>query len=150
MIHIEDVLQQNGTVSLSKAALLCSMIDNELDDELVEQLKKHDIFAVITRAGGCGDNLKSKILRNTFGAAENSGLLTINMKNRHVITSLVEGVLASFDSSLMSVSGGGLKIGLAVRDNDIAMGIYGSIGLPGLDVDHEISACRILYHCLED
>ena len=50
----------------------------------------------------------------------------------------------------MSVSGGGLKIGLAVRDNDIAMGIYGSIGLPGLDVDHEISACRILYHCLED
>ena len=114
MIHIDDVLQQNGTVSLSKAALLCSMIDNELDDELVEELKKHNVYAVITRAGGCGDNLKSKILRNTFGAAENSGLLTINMKNRHVITTLVEGVLASFDSSLMSVSGGGLKIGLAL------------------------------------
>ena len=119
-----------------------------LDDKQTDALR--NIYAVITRAGGCGDNLKGKILRNTFGAAENSGLLTINMKNRHVITSLVEGILASFDSSLMSVSGGGLKIGLAVRDNDIAMGIYGSIGLPGLDVDHEISACRILYHCLED
>ena len=150
MIQFDKVLEQNEVVSLSKAALLCSMIDNDDDDNLVDYLAEKGVSAVITRAGGCGDNLKSKILRNTFGAAENSGLLTINMKNRHVITSLVEGVLASFDSSLMSVSGGGLKIGLAVRDNDIAMGIYGSIGLPGLDVDHEISACRILYHCLED
>jgi hypothetical protein len=48
------------------------------------------------------------------------------------------------------VAGGGLKIGLAVRGSDIAMGIFGSLGIPGLDVDYEISASRILYHCLED
>lgn len=149
-LAFENALLQNGVVSLSKAAMLCSMIDNDLDDELVGYLSRQGVSAVITRAGGSGDNLKSKILRNTFGAAENSGLLTVNMKNRHVVTQLVDSILRSFDGPLMSIAGGGLKIGLAVREGDIAMGIFGSIGLPGLDVDHEISASRILYHCLED
>lgn len=149
-IAFENVLYQDGVVSLTKAAMLCSMIDNDFDDELVGYLSQNGVSAVITRAGGSGDNLKSKILRNTFGAAENSGLITVNMKNRHVITQLVEGVLRSFDSPLMDVAGGGLKIGLAVRGRDIAMGIFGSLGLAGLDVDYDISASRILYHCLED
>ncbi len=149
-IDIENVLFQNGSVSLAKAAMLCSMIDNDYDEELVTMLSDHGVKAVITRAGGSGDNLKSKILRNTFGAAENSGLIAISMKNRHVIMHLVDGILSSFDSPLMDVAGGGLKIGLVVRDSDIAMGIFGNLGLPGLDVDYEISASRILYHCLED
>ncbi|PKL44866.1 MAG: hypothetical protein CVV41_05730 [Candidatus Riflebacteria bacterium HGW-Riflebacteria-1] len=149
-IDIENVLFQDGTVSLTKAAMLCSTIDNDYDDDLVAMLAGHGVRAVITRAGGSGDNLKSKILRNTFGAAENSGLLAVNMKNRHVIMQLVDGILRSFDSPLMDVAGGGLKIGLAVRDSDIAMGIFGSLGLPGLDVDFEVSASRVLYHCLED
>lgn len=149
-IAFENVLYQDGVVSLTKAAMLCSMIDNDFDDELVGYLSQNGVSAVITRAGGSGDNLKSKILRNTFGAAENSGLITVNMKNRHVVTQLVEGVLRSFDGPLMDVAGGGLKIGLAVRGRDIAMGIFGSLGLAGLDVDYDISASRILYHCLED
>jgi len=37
-----------------------------------------------------------------------------------------------------------------VRGSDIAIGVFGSIGLPGLEVDHEISTSRVLYHCLED
>ncbi len=149
-LAFENVLLQNGAVSLSKAAVLCSMIDNDLDDDLIDYLGKHGISAVITRAGGSGDNLKSKLLRNTFGAAENSGLIAVNMKNRHVVSQLVDEVLRSIDGPMMSIAGGGLKIGLAVRQSDIAIGIFGSIGLPGLDVDHEISASRILYHCLED
>ncbi len=149
-IAFENVLYQDGVISLSKAAMLCSMIDNDMDDDLVSYLSRQGISAVITRAGGSGDNLKSKILRNTFGAAENSGLIRVNMKNRHVITQLVEGILRSFDGPLMDVAGGGLKIGLAVRGTDIAMGIFGSLGLAGLDVDYDISASRILYHCLED
>jgi len=149
-IEIENVLFQDGSVSLSKAAMLCSMIDNDFDEDLVKMLAGHGVRAVITRAGGSGDNLKSKILRNTFGAAENSGLIAINMKNRHVIMHLVDGILSSFDSPLMDVAGGGLKIGLVVRDSDIAMGIFGNLGLPGLDIDYEVSASRILYHCLED
>jgi hypothetical protein len=63
---------------------------------------------------------------------------------------LVEEILRSFDSPMVNVAGGGLKIGLVVRDNDLAMGIFGSLGIPGMDVDYEISSSRILYHCLED
>ncbi|GAB4270385.1 MAG: hypothetical protein Kow0029_07090 [Candidatus Rifleibacteriota bacterium] len=140
---------QDGEISLSKAVILCSMIDNDHDDALVDFLEKNGIRAVITRAGGSGDNLKSKLLRNTFGAAENSGLIPINMKNRHAITKLVEEILRSFDSPLIDVAGGGLKIGLAVKGNDMAMSIFGSLGIPGLNVDYEVSASRILYHCLE-
>ena len=146
----ENLLFQRGEISLSKAAMLCSMINNDHDDDLVDFLAEHGVSAVITRAGGSGDNLKSKLLRNTFGAAENSGLITVNMKNRHAVTKLVEEILRSFDSPLVNVAGGGLKIGLVVRDTDMAMGVFGSIGIPGMEVDYEISASRVLYHCLED
>ncbi|NLM17714.1 MAG: HutP [Candidatus Riflebacteria bacterium] len=146
----EKLLLQDGVVSLSKAATLCSMVDNEYDDLLVEYLKKYDIRAVITRAGGVGDNLKNKILRNAFGAAENSGLVTVNMNNRYAIITLVKDILSSFEDSITSVSGGGFKIGLAVRDRDIAMAIFGNTGLAGLDIDQEISASRILHSSLRD
>jgi hypothetical protein len=149
-LAFENLLLQDGEVSLSKAVILCSMINNDQDDELVDYLEEKGINAVITRAGGSGDNLKSKLLRNTFGAAENSGLIPINLKNRHAITRIVEEILRSFDSPLMDVAGGGLKIGLAVRKNDLAMSIFGSLGIPGLNVDYEVSASRILYHCLEN
>jgi hypothetical protein len=149
-LAFENLLAQNGEISLSKAVILCSLIDNDQDDILVDFLETKGIHAVITRAGGSGDNLKSKLLRNTFGAAENSGLIPINLKNRHAITRIVEEILRSFDSPLIDVAGGGLKIGLAVRKNDLAMAIFGSLGLPGLNVDYEVSASRILYHCLEN
>jgi hypothetical protein len=145
----ENFIFQDGEISLSKAVILCSMVDNDQDDALVDFLATRKIKAVITRAGGSGDNLKSKLLRNTFGAAENSGLIPINLKNRHAITRIVEEILRSFDSPLMDVAGGGLKIGLAIKENHLAMAIFGSLGIPGLDVDYEISASRILYHCLE-
>lgn len=149
-IELKNLLIQNGRVSLSKAAVLCSMVDNDLDDDLISLLAESGLKAVITRAGGSGDNLKNKILRNTYGAAENSGLIAVSMKNRHVIMQLVEGILHSFETPLIDVAGGGLKIGLVVCKNDIAMAIFGQLGLPGLDIDYEVSASRVLYHCLEE
>ena len=65
----EDVLLLNGAASLAKASALCSMIDNELDDDLVAFLSEYGIKAVVTRAGGNGENLKNKILRNKIGRA---------------------------------------------------------------------------------
>jgi hypothetical protein len=53
-IAFENVLYQDGVASLAKAAMLCSMIDNDLDDDLVSFLSRHGIRAVITRAGGSG------------------------------------------------------------------------------------------------
>lgn len=146
----EDFLYQGEDISLSKAAMLCSMVDNNQDDELVDYLADKGISAVITRAGGSGDNLKNKLLRNSFGAAENSGLISVTNKNRHAITKLIEEILRSFDSPIVNVAGGGLKIGLVVRDYDMGMAVFGTIGLAGLNVDYEISSSRVLYHCLED
>jgi hypothetical protein len=65
-LAIENLLTQNKEISLSKAVILCSMIDNDLDDALVDFLKSKRIDAVITRAGGSGDNLKSKLLRGSL------------------------------------------------------------------------------------
>ncbi|MCK9456119.1 MAG: HutP family protein [Candidatus Riflebacteria bacterium] len=146
----EDVLLLNGAASLGKAAVLCSMIDNEHDDEIVVFLAKYGIKSVITRAGGNGENLKNKILRNTFGAAENSGIMAVTPKNRHAVVTLVEEILRSLEGPLINVSGGGLKIGLAVHDKDLAMSVFGTVGLPGLNIDREVSATRVLHHCLEN
>lgn len=149
-IDLEAFLLQSGAISLSKAAIACSMISNDQDDDLIELLESKGIRAVITRAGGSGDNLKSKILRNSFGAAENSGLTRITMKNRYAIANLVESILRTLEGPLSNVAGGGLKIGITVRGTDMAMAVYGQIGLAGLDIDYEVSGSRILYHCLEE
>ena len=145
----ESLLVQDGRISLGKAAMLCAMVSNDLDDELVDYFAQKAIRAVITRAGGSGDNLKNKILRNAFGAAEKSGLLAVSSKNRHAITRLVEDILRSFDSPLLNVAGGGVKMGLVVRGADMAMAVYGNLGIPGMDVDFEVSAARTLNHYLE-
>jgi hypothetical protein len=149
-LQVENFLTQEGAVSLGRAAMLCCMVSNDLDEALVEFLGRQRMRAVITRAGGSGDNLKSKILRNTFGAAEKSGLLTGSPRNRYAIAKLVEEVMRSFDGPLLSVAGGGLKIGLVTRDRDLAMGVFGNLGIPGTDVDYEISVSRTLNHYLEE
>lgn len=147
--QFESLLFQDGKVSLSKAAMLCSMISNDLDEALITYLSQWKIRGVITRAGGSGDNLKSKLLRNAFGAAEKSGLLQVSPRNRYAITKLVEEIMRSFDSPLLDVAGGGVKIGLVVSGNDLAMGVYGTLGIPGMDVDYEVSVSRTLHHYLE-
>ena len=147
--HFESLLYQEGRLSLAKAALLCSMIGNEFDEQLVSFLSTLGVRSVITRAGGSGDNLKSKILRNVFGAAEKSGLLQPSPRNRYAITLLVEEVIRGFDSPLLDVAGGGLKMGLAVLGNDLALGVSGKLGIPGMDVDYEVAISRTLYHYLE-
>lgn len=145
-----DVLLLNGAASLAKAAILCSMVDNDQDDEMVDYLANYGIRAVITRAGGSGENFKNKILRNIFGATENSGVMTVTENNRHTVATLVEEILRAIDTPLSSISGGGLKIGIAVRDGDMAISVFGTLGLPGLNIDREIAVTKSLAHCLEE
>ncbi|MBF0543546.1 MAG: HutP [Candidatus Riflebacteria bacterium] len=147
---LDHFLYQEGRLSLSKAALLLAMVENDLDDEMTERLRKFNIHSVVTRAGGSGDNLKAKILRNAFGAAEKSGLLSVSPRNRYAITKLVEEILRSFDSPILEVAGGGLKIALVFKDSHLAMGIYGTLGIPGMDVDFEVSVSRTLHYYLEE
>ncbi|MBF0502579.1 MAG: HutP [Candidatus Riflebacteria bacterium] len=148
--QFEHFLMQDGRLSLGKAALMLAMVANDLDDAIVAWLREHHVKSVITRAGGSGDNLKAKLLRNTFGAAEKSGLLRITPRNRYAIAKLVEEVIRSFDSPILEVAGGGLKIGLAIHKNDLSMGVCGNLGIPGMDVDYEVSVSRTLYHYLEE
>ncbi|MFZ2958461.1 MAG: HutP family protein [Candidatus Ozemobacteraceae bacterium] len=148
--QFEHFLVQDGRFSLGKAALMLSMVANDQDEAFVAWLRGKDVRAVVTRAGGSGDNLKSKLLRNAFGAAEKSGLLRVTPRNRYAIAKLVEEVLRSFDSPILEVAGGGLKIGLAIHKSDLAMGVCGNLGIPGMDVDYEVSVSRTLYHYLED
>lgn len=149
-LAFDSFLYQEGRLSLVKAAMLCSTVSNDMDELLVEYLLGKGIRAVITRAGGSGDNLKSKILRNAFGAAEKSGLLAVSPKNRHAVTRLVEDLMRTFESPLMDVAGGGIKIGLAISGSDLAMAIYGNLGIPGMEVDFELSAARALQHYLDE
>lgn len=149
-LTVENFLFQEETLSIGRAAMLCCMVHNDLDDALVSFLAQKNMRAVITRAGGSGDNLKSKLLRNSFGAAEKSGLLAVSPRNRYAIAKLVEEVMRSIDSPIINVAGGGLKIGIVVKGNDIAMGVFGNLGIPGTDVDYEISVSRTLNHYLEN
>lgn len=149
-VFFDSLLLQEGRISLAKAAMVCAMIGNDLDETLVAYLAERQIRAVITRAGGSGDNLKGKLLRNAFGAAEKSGLLSVSRRNRHAITRLVEDVLRSFDSPLLAVAGGGVKIGMAIHGNDLAMAVFGTLGIPGMDVDYEVAVTRTLHHYLEE
>jgi hypothetical protein len=146
----DDVLLLNGAASLAKASVLCSMVDNELDDAMVAFLATYNIRAVITRAGGSGENFKNKILRNIFGATENSGVMNVTQNNRHAVASIVEEILRSIDTPLTNVSGGGLKIGITVRDRDLAISVFGTVGLPGLNIDREVAVTKTLSHCLEE
>ncbi len=146
----ENFLFQDGRLSLGKAALLCCMVNNDLDESLVSYLASKNVRAVITRAGGSGDNLKSKILRNSFGAAEKSGLLPYTQRNRYAIAKLVEEIMRAMESPIIDVAGAGLKIGIVVKGKGMAMGVFGNIGIPGTDVDYEISVSRTLNHYLEE
>lgn len=145
----DALLYQDQRIALGKAALLCCMIDNDADRQLVDWLAAKGVRSVITRAGGGGDNLRNKILKNAFGAAENSGLLAPTPRNRHGLTRLVEDLLRAVETPLMAIAGAGVKIGIAVQNEDLAMAMYGKFGIPGMGVDLELAVSRVLNHYLE-
>jgi hypothetical protein len=146
----ESLLYQDGRLSLGKAALVCCMVSNDQDDALIVYLAEKGIRSVITRAGGSGDNLKSKLLRNAFGAAEKSGLLAGTPRNRYAIAKLIEEIMRAIDTPILNVAGAGLKIGIAKKEKDLAIGVFGNLGIPGTDVDYEVSVSRTLNHYLEE
>ncbi|MDP7421590.1 MAG: HutP family protein [bacterium] len=142
-LSIQVVLYTGEEISVGKAALALAMGSNEYDDCLVSLLEAKGCRAVVTRAGGRGDNLKDKMLRNTLSAAENSGVIKDLVGNRYALAQCVERAMKSFESPLMDISGAGVKIGVVVKDADVAVAIYGTVGVPGLDVDREISGLGV-------
>jgi hypothetical protein len=140
---------ENG-FSLGKAALSLAMVRNEFDDALVQIVNSKGCKAVITRAGGRGDNLINKILRNSLTAAEKTGIIKETGQNRFALARCVEKALASFDGPLTAVSGAGVKVGIVSLEKNLAVGLYGYIGIPGLEVDYEVTGLGVLYECLDN
>ncbi|ACL70645.1 HutP family protein [Halothermothrix orenii] len=145
---IKDFINIEGEESLGKVATILAIVDDQYDDDIIESLKKEGYKAVITRAGGKGEELKNKILRNCLGAAIKGGVITESIQDQRVLTRCVERAMVDFNTPMLSISGAGIKIGIASKGPHLAVALYGKLGIPGLDVDHEISGMGIHYYGL--
>lgn len=145
---INDFINIEGEQSLGKVAIILSIVDDRFDEQIIESLKDEGYKPVITRAGGKGEELKNKILRNCLGAAIKGGVITESIQDQRVLTRCVERAMVDFNSPMASISGAGIKIGIVSKGAHLAVALYGKLGIPGLDVDHEISGMGIHYYGL--
>lgn len=150
-LSIHTVLYTDDEMSVGKVAMALSMVGNDFDELITDLVNSREGFkGVITRAGGTGDNLKNKILRNALTAAEKSGVIKENAQNRYALTQCIEKALRGINSTLTGISGAGIKIGISSKNRDLAVALFGIIGIPGLDVDQEVCGLGTLSHCLSN
>jgi len=147
---ISEFINIEGEQSLGKVAIILAMVDDNRDDEFIEALKSEGYLPVITRAGGKGEEVKNKILRNSLGAAIKGGVIDEDVQGQRVLTRSVERALSDFERPMLSISGAGIKIGIVRKGLHLAVGLYGKLGIPGLNVDHEVSGMGIHYFGLAD
>ena len=145
---LEDVIKVKGDKTLGKAATILAMIDDKYDDQIVNTFINKGFKAVITRAGGKGEELKNKVLRNCLGAAVKGNVITDGIQDRRVLTRCVERALVGLDGPMSGISGAGIKIGIIKEDVHLAVAIHGKVGIPGLDIDHEVSGLGVHYYGL--
>ena len=147
---IADFINIEGEHSLGKVATMLSMVNDSHDDDIIEAFKNEGFKCVITRAGGKGEELKNKILRNCLGAAIKGDVIEDQVQDQRVLTRCVERAMVDFSGPMSSISGAGIKIGIVSRGLHLSVALYGKLGIPGLDVDHEISGMGIHYYGLTD
>ncbi|MDD2714640.1 MAG: HutP family protein [Candidatus Wallbacteria bacterium] len=143
------VLNEKGELSLVKIAVCLATIEDQADEEIVEYFKSLGFRCVITRAGGRGDNFKFKLFRNILAAAENSEVISRNPENEYTVYRSVENIVKQFRDEMETICGGGAKIGIVSQGTHLAIGVYGSVGIPGLNVDREILGTDIQYYSLK-
>jgi len=117
---------------------------------LKEALINEGYEAVITRAGGKGEELKNKVLRNALGAAVKGDVIEDKVQNRRALTRCIETAIAGLDGPMSGISGAGIKIGIVKKGSHLALALHGKIGIPGLEVDHEIAGLGVHYYGLSD
>ena len=145
---VEDVIKVADERKLGKMAIILSMVDDKHDDDIVDTFIDEGYNAVITRAGGKGEELKNKVLRNALGAAVKGNVINDGIQDRRVLTRCVERSVTGLDGPMSGISGAGIKIGIVKKDVHLAVAIHGKIGIPGLDIDHEISGLGVHYYGL--
>lgn len=145
---IAEFIKIEGEQSLGKVATLLAIVDDRYDDELMDSFRQEGYKPIITRAGGKGEEVKNKILRNCLGAAIKGNVIKENVQDQRVLTRCVERAMVDFESPMAGISGAGIKIGIVSSGKHLAVALYGKIGIPGLDVDHEISGMGVHYYGL--
>ena len=145
---INDFINIEGEQSLGKVAIMLSMVADQHDDQITQAFKDENFKCVITRAGGKGEQLKNKILRNCLGAAIKGDVIQDKVQDQRVLTRCVERAMSDFEGPMSGISGAGIKIGIVSKGLHLAVALYGKLGIPGLDVDHEISGMGIHYYGL--
>lgn len=145
---VEDIIKTDGDKALGKIATVLAMAADKYDDQVVDAFIEEGFNAVITRAGGRGEELKNKVLRNSLGAAVKGNVISDGIQDRRVLTRCVERALVGLNGPMSSISGAGIKIGIVKNDVHLAVAIHGKIGIPGLDIDHEISGLGVHYYGL--
>lgn len=147
---VSDFINIEGEQSLGKVATILAIVDDRYDGQIIISLKEEGYKPVITRAGGKGEDFKNKILRNCLGAAIKGKVISETVQDQRVLTRCVERAMVDFNSPMTSISGAGIKIGIVSNGKHLAVALYGKLGIPGLDVDHEISGMGIHYYGLVD
>ncbi|MCK8828203.1 HutP family protein [Natroniella acetigena] len=147
---VEDIIKVDGERTIGKIATVLAMVDDQHDDQLVETFISAGYKVVITRAGGKGEQFKNKVLRNSLGAAVKGDVINEGIQDRRVLTRCVERALVALNGSMSGISGAGIKIGIVKKGVHLAVAMHGKIGIPGLDIDHEISGLGVHYYGLID
>lgn len=143
-VSVMTLLYLGGELNIGKAAIALAMVDDELDELMVSTMENKGLKAVITRAGGRGDNLISKILRNSVQAAINEKIVPDTPSGKQAVCLCVEKALGALDAPLLPMCGAGVKIGITSRDGDLAVGFFGTLGVPGLDADSFVTGLGTL------
>jgi len=144
------ISNDKGETSILKIAMALSTVDDSYDTKLVDYFSAKGYRCVITRAGGRGDNFKYKLFRNILAAAENADVIYRNPENEYTIYRAVEKIVWQIHDELENISGGGAKIGIVSKGAHLAIVVYGSMGIPGMNVDREILAMDVQYFSLKN
>jgi len=129
----------NGKVNPFRAAICVAMTESLEDEkELISLFQQYDCLCAATMLSGSDKETLRKITGNVVGACLNSKLIQRKHAHIHPLGHAVEEAVdgTRLDSSVEQNSR--LKIGIARKDNMIAVAIYGDMGF------HECSSHKTI------
>ena len=129
----------NGKVNPFRAAICVAMTESiEEEKEVIALFREYGCLCAATMLSGSDKDTLRKITGNVVGACLNAGLIERKHAHIHPLGHTVEEAVdgTRLDSSVGQNSR--LKIGIARKDNMIAVAIYGDMGF------HECSSHKTI------
>ncbi len=144
-MDVKELFYVRENLSVAKVAMVLAMAEDVYDRELIKMLEEMGIKAITTRAGGMGDNVRNKIVRNALVAAENGNIIAESDANRSIFIRCIEDAMKMFEGPIAMILGTGIKIGIARRGQHLAVALYGNVGIPGIGGDKEVCGVGVNY-----